>query len=392
MKIYKIAILLSYLSIASVSAVMLTPALPQIGKFYILNASSLSWFVGIFLFGYVFGLLIYAPLANRFGRLKAIRFGFLINLIGLVICYIAATSILSSYSLLLLGRVITALGSSAGLACTFTLVNELLDEAQAKKAISYSMLSFMLSIGIAVTLGGIITQYLQWQDLFFILFIHGALAYLSTFLFHETLQEKHSLHPTVIIQKYAHALKNHRLRHYSLIIGLCSTVSYGYAAAAPIIAQHMLHLTPSQYGYWNLIALAGTLISGLTASRILHRFDANKIIIIAIAIILIGAILLYLSIALNAGALIFFLICALLYYFGGLLFPSATLFASSAINDKASASSMMSFVNMGSAMLAVIIMGYLPGNSALQFSLILIVFIAINIFSGILLRRDNNRH
>ncbi|WP_440618042.1 MFS transporter [Cysteiniphilum sp. 6C5] len=137
-------ILLSYLSIASVSAVMLTPALPQIGKFYTLDTSSLSWFVGIFLFGYVFGQLIYAPLANRFGRLKAIRFGFIINLTGLIICYIATTNILSSYSLLLLGRVITALGSSAGLACTFTLVNELLDETQAKKAISYSMLSFML--------------------------------------------------------------------------------------------------------------------------------------------------------------------------------------------------------------------------------------------------------
>lgn len=389
MKTYKIAILLSYLSIASVSAVMLTPALPQIGRFYTLSPSSLSWFVGIFLFGYVFGQLIYAPLANRFGRLKAIRFGFVINLIGLVICYIAATNILSSYNLLLLGRVITALGSSAGLACTFTLVNELLDEAQAKKAISYSMLSFMLGIGIAVTLGGIVTQYLQWQDLFFILFIHGALAFLSTFLFHETLQEQHSLHPIAIAQRYAHALKNHRLRHYALIIGLCSTVSYGYAAAAPMIAQHMLHLTPSEYGYWNLIALAGTLVSGLTAPRILHRFDANKIIMFAIAIIFIGAILLYLSVVFNAGALVFFVICAALYYFSGLLFPSATLFASSAINDKASASSMMSFINMGSAMLAVIIMGYLPGNSALQFSLILIVFIAINIMSGIFLKRDN---
>ncbi|GGG04084.1 MULTISPECIES: MFS transporter [Cysteiniphilum] len=349
MKTYKIAILLSYLSIASVSAVILTPALPQIGKFYSLAPSSLSWFVGIFLFGYVFGQLIYAPLANRFGRLKAIRFGFIINLIGLVICYIAATNMLSSYSLLLLGRVITALGSSAGLACTFTLVNELLNEAQAKKAISYSMLSFMLGIGIAVTLGGVVTQYLQWQDLFFILFIHGVLAYLSTFLFHETLQEKHSLHPIAIAQRYAHALKNHRLRHYALIIGLCSTVSYGYAAAAPMIAQHMLHLTPSEYGYWNLIALAGTLISGLSAPRILHRFDVNKIIIVAIAIIFIGAILLYLSVQFNARALVFFLICAVLYYFSGLLFPSATLFASSAIKDKASASSMMSFMNMGSA-------------------------------------------
>jgi hypothetical protein len=50
---------------------------------------------------------------------------------------------------------------------------------------------------------------------------------------------------------------------------------------------------------------------------------------------------------------------------------------------------MMSFINMGSAMLAVIIMGYLPGSSALQFSIILIAFIAINIISWVLMKRNN---
>jgi MFS family permease len=156
-----------------------------------------------------------------------------------------------------------------------------------------------------------------------------------------------------------------------------------------MIAQHILHLTPSEYGYWNLLALAGTLLSGLTAPRILHSFNPNKIIAISTSIIFVGAIMLYIGITLNAGALIFFLICSILYYFSGLLFPCATLYASSAIDDKPSASSMMSFINMGSAMLAVIIMGYLPGSSALQFSIILIAFIAINIISWVLMKRNN---
>jgi MFS family permease len=126
MKTYKITILLSYLSIASVSAVILTPALPQIGNFYALNPASLSWFVAIFLSGYVFGQLIYAPLANRYGRFNTVRFGFLLNLIGIILCYIFATQVAQNYTMLLIGRLITALGASAGLACTFTLINELL--------------------------------------------------------------------------------------------------------------------------------------------------------------------------------------------------------------------------------------------------------------------------
>ena len=156
MKSYKIVVLLSYISVASISAVMLSPALPQIKAAYQVNGSMLSCFMGIFLFSYVIGQLIYAPLANAYGRLKAIRLGFILNVIGIIICYLATTDLLHSYIILLFGRLVTALGASAGLACTFTLINELLPRHKAKVAISCSLLSFMFRIGFAVTLGGVV--------------------------------------------------------------------------------------------------------------------------------------------------------------------------------------------------------------------------------------------
>ena len=72
--------LLSYISIASVSAAIITPALPEIQIQYALNLGTVEWIVSAFLIGYVFGQLIYAPLANQFGRLKALRIGLIINL------------------------------------------------------------------------------------------------------------------------------------------------------------------------------------------------------------------------------------------------------------------------------------------------------------------------
>lgn len=71
----KIALLLSYVCIASISATIITPALPQIENTYSLNYGDVQWVVSIFLMGYVVGQLIYAPLANRFGRLNALRTG-----------------------------------------------------------------------------------------------------------------------------------------------------------------------------------------------------------------------------------------------------------------------------------------------------------------------------
>lgn len=65
--------LLSYISIASVSAAIITPALPKIQAQYTLSPGTIEWMVSAFLIGYVVGQLIYAHLANQFGRLKALR-------------------------------------------------------------------------------------------------------------------------------------------------------------------------------------------------------------------------------------------------------------------------------------------------------------------------------
>ena len=61
-----------------------------------------------------------------------------------------------------MGRLITALGAASGLACTFILINEWLPESHRKTAMSYSVLSFALGVGLAVILSGVITEYWSW--------------------------------------------------------------------------------------------------------------------------------------------------------------------------------------------------------------------------------------
>ncbi|WP_264769324.1 MFS transporter [Coxiella burnetii] len=93
----KVMLLLSYICIASISAAIITPALPHIKQAFALTNGALEWVISIFLFGYVMGQLIYAPLANRFGRLTALRYGLMVNLIGILLCIMATKA--SSYFL-----------------------------------------------------------------------------------------------------------------------------------------------------------------------------------------------------------------------------------------------------------------------------------------------------
>ncbi|HHF7368052.1 TPA: MFS transporter [Legionella bozemanae] len=362
--------LLNYISIASVSAAIITPALPKIQTEYALGPGIIEWIVSAFLIGYVVGQLIYGPLANRFGRLKALRIGLVINLIGLGVCLLALLQ--ESYWLLVSGRLITALGAASGLACTFMLINEWLPEVQRKTAMAYSVLSFALGIGIAVVIGGVITEFLHWQGCFWILLVHGLIMLWGTCIFSETLIHPKSIYVLTIVRDYYAALASAKLVIFSLVVGCCSAISYCFSAAGPQIAEKILKLSAAEYGYWNILNIIGMLLGGLLAKRLLARFSANQLITIGFLGVAAGIInLLIMWYFGNQSSLWFFLITASLYLFSSFLFSGGSFVASNALEDKASAAAMMSFVNMCFATLSVIVMGYLMVNPLLSFIIIL---------------------
>ncbi|MCW8397853.1 MFS transporter [Legionella sp. PATHC038] len=362
--------LLNYISIASVSAAIITPALPKIQAEYILGPGSVEWIVSAFLIGYVVGQLIYGPLANRFGRLKALRTGLVINLFGIVICLLALLQ--GSYWLLVSGRLITALGAASGLACTFMLINEWLPESQRKTAMAYSVLSFALGIGIAVVVGGLITEYLHWQGCFWILLLHGVIMLWGTCVFSETLMHPKSIHVLTIIRDYYAALSSAKLVIFSLVVGCCSAISYCFSAAGPQIAEELLKLSAAEYGYWNILNIVGMLFGGIFSKQLMSRFSANQLISIGFLGVALGILNLLLMWHFESqSTLWFFLITSSLYLFSSFLFSGGSFVASNALKDKASAAAMMSFVNMCFATLSVILMGYLMINPLLSFIIIL---------------------
>lgn len=362
--------LLSYISIASVSAAIITPALPDIEHTFSLSTGTVEWVVSAFLIGYVIGQLIYGPLANCYGRIKALQWGLNINLLGIFLCLLA--SFYSNYLLLLIGRLVTGLGSAAGLTCTFMLVNEWLPEGQRKTAMAYSILSFALGIGLAVLIGGIITQYSQWPGCFIFLLLQGLLMRGGLRAFDETLLKPKSFHIPSLLHDYKHALCSFKLLTFSSIWGACSAVGYCYSAAAPQIAHQYLQLSAAEYGYWNVLNIMGMLIGGLSARVLMQRFPVIRVIAIGylgsfVALLSLIA-MLYFN---NHAVLWFFISTSVLYCCSSYLFAGGSYMASNAIDDKASAASMMSFINMGVATLSVVVMGYLSYNPLVGFLWIL---------------------
>ena len=369
----KTALLISYVGAASVSEAMITPARPEIEQFYHLNHGTLEWLISIFMIGYVLGQLIYGPLSNRFGGLRALRAGLLLNIIGVLICILATH--IGGYPVLLFGRFLTALGAAAGLACTFILMHELLPANKAKQASAYLVLAFTTSLGLAVTLGGLVSQYFGWQDIFFVMLAHAIGILAATYCLPDVQSQKKSIQISAILNAYRRVLKYRQLSAYAIIVGLCSVASYCYSAAAPLYAISILKLSPAQYAFWNILNMAGMLSSSFLSAQFMRRHLEKKALYLSLYMILACILsLCALNHSTHPNALWFFGTTTLLYLFSGMIFSLASYLSTQGIEDKASGSSMMSFINMSSALLAVIIMGYLPSSILSAFAITLLLF------------------
>ena len=156
--------LLLMISFASVNAVLFTPALPAIASYFSISSEIAGHTIIWFLVGYALGQLIYGPIANRFGRKPALYVGVSLQIISSFICLFSG--LIHVYSVLVFGRFLLALGSGVGLKMTFTLVNECYESKVASQKISYLMLAFAITPGLAVALGGILNEYYGWMSCF----------------------------------------------------------------------------------------------------------------------------------------------------------------------------------------------------------------------------------
>ena len=173
MKQPRLMSLLILSAFASMGAVLMAPALPNIAAYFQITQGHAQLTVTLFLLGYACGQLIYGPLANRYGRKPAFYVGICVATLGSLFSILSSP--FDSYPLLLIGRLLEALGSSAGLVISFTIIADFYYPEQSRRIISYMMLAFAIVPAVAVFLGGFIVQYLSWQGCFYFLLVYGLL-------------------------------------------------------------------------------------------------------------------------------------------------------------------------------------------------------------------------
>ena len=241
-------------SLAAVSAVIFTPALPAMANFFGLSDRILLWTMTVYFLGFAGGGLYHTVLANRFGRRSALLSGLSFSLISTLLIVLVDVS--DRFNLFCLFRLMQGIGAS----CGFILVLHMIADTESGKIGSMGSLLlyvFVISIAIAMSLGGFLTVRWDWDGPFMFLIFYNALLFICSFALPETLlsHREHSI--THTLHGYKLQFKDSFLLIHACLAGLAMSLVYLYAGLGSFTIVDQLGFSPIEYGLYSLIAYLG---------------------------------------------------------------------------------------------------------------------------------------
>jgi len=350
--------LLLMISFPVVNAVLITPALPAIASFFNVSNQTAQHVVTWYLVGYALGQLIYGPLANRFGRKPALYMGVGLQIASSLFCVLAG--VVNEFPLLITGRFTLALGAGVGLKMAFTLVNECYEPKIVSQKVSYLMLAFAITPGLAMALGGYLTDQYGWMSCFYAGAVYGILLLLLLVKLPETKKvlDYDALKIKHLLRSYSEQFKNVQLFSGGLLMGLTTCFVYIFATIAPFVAINLLGMSSQEYGVANIIPSVGYVVFAIATAKLATKYHLESIILAGILIVAVGIALMFLAMLVHLPALVSLFIPITIIYFGEvLIYPNTSALAMSTAVDKAHASAVMNFLTIGLPTIAVLSMG-----------------------------------
>jgi MFS transporter, DHA1 family, multidrug resistance protein len=369
--------LLLMISFASVNAVLFTPALPAIASFFAISDNTAQLTMTWFLVGYAIGQLLYGPVSNRFGRKPALYAGIILQILSSLLCVFSG--LIHSYFILVLGRLILALGSGVGLKMTFTLINETHDPISANQKLSYLMIAFAITPGLGVMIGGFLSTHFSWTSTFYAGAVYGVILLLLVTRLPET--KKHldfdALKLNHLVSGYLVQFKSFQLVTGGLLMGSATCFVYLFASIAPFIAINFMHMNVSTYGTANLLPPVGFILGSLISAQFAQKYKPTVSISLGILITLIGSTMMLIFLLIKLPAILALFIPIMICYFGlSFVFANASIIAMNNVLDKAHGSAVMNFINMGLVAVTILNVGIFPIN----YFLLPIIYIVICLF------------
>lgn len=361
---------------ATMGAILITPALPFISQYFNISVGHSQLTVTSFLLGYALGQLLYGPISNQLGRKPAFYIGIGIATLGSIFSILSSPA--HSFTLMIVGRLFEALGSSVGLVVCLTIINDFYFPAEARKMVGFMSLAFAIVPGIAIAVGGMITQYLNWEVCFYFLLCYGLVLIIPAMILPETITQydPNALKGRYLIKNYRKMFLNRKLVAYSCIYGLTAAAVYIFSAEGPIIGIKYLHYEPGTYGLLGLIPYPGAILGSFITIRYSTKFSSRELVKFAIILEAIGMSIMFISFLVGFVNIVTLIGPMIILMVGhALLCSNAPVLAIAESEDKANASAVINFIAVSGGVIGTFVLSMIHSSNLMVLPTMFLVIV-----------------
>jgi MFS transporter, DHA1 family, multidrug resistance protein len=366
---------------------IILPAFPRIGASLGVSSQELGLTLSSFFVAFAFGQLLAGPLSDHFGRKWLVLGGLAVFVVGSVVSAFADT-----LALLILGRVIQALGACAASVLSRAIARDLFDGEALGRALALTMIAGAAAPGFSPLLGSVLDSLFGWRITFLVVAVFGmVLALHYSTAIGETHREdrRTSLAFSAAASAYGRLALDPRFLLPAVSVSLVIGGLYTFFTAAPAILMNELGLTAFQLGLTFATTVLIVFAAGFLAPRLAHRWGQRTIGLIGLIVAVAGSLCLFAFAA--APAFIPFTISIALYLLGmGLINPLGTAIALHPFGRQAGlASALLGFLQMGCAAIGASFASLLPLQPSASLAVIMTTgsMLAILVFLPVAMRR-----
>lgn len=338
--------LLIFIAMASPLALnAFVPAMPDAAQALETDRATLQLTFTLYLLTLALGQLISGQLGDYFGRRPVILAGFGLHVLGSLVAALAV-----SVELLIMGRVLQALGGSTAMALARTILLDVHGRQGVGARMGYLVMAIALAQAIAPALGGFLNLWVGWQSIFYLSVAMGGSVWLLALKYlPETCEERTaSIRPLAVLKSYAGVLGSAAYRGYVFSTTALACAFYLFVGSSPYLVADQLDGNSAEFGLWFLSISFAFLLGSFLATRLARYFSLDQLLLAGNGLALLGGALLlglYLSSDLSFASL--FLPMALMILGRGLSQPNAqTAAISSSQGAAGTASGMMGFIQL----------------------------------------------
>lgn len=370
---------------------MYLPALTVIAQDLSVPTAWVASSIPAYFMGLVVGQLIYGPISDRIGRKLPLYVGLALFSVASLLCAVA-----SSIDMLMIARVIQALGGCVGVVIARAAIRDCLSPAESAQA--YSLLILVVGVApiLAPMFGSAMLSLTGWRGIFYSLALIGIISIvLIHYYFAETLPvaARRQLNLSQVFTTYWDLLKDHRFRTPALAGGFLIAAMFSYISSATELFVQHFGMSPHGFSWLFGINAAGLIFLSQVNGRLVKKLGLLTLLHIGACMQVFGVVLLLL-LALSGHNTVFSTMLGLFFVVSAIGFtsPNAMAIALSSQGHRAGmASALLGAIQFALGLLAGLAVNMLPFALALSMSVVMLVVVSAGSVAVLVLRWRERR-